>query len=351
MLECQPGYLRVRQGVYNLIENNGSSVDRIPTEFELCKMFEVSRSTVRRALKLLVGEGFLISRPGIGTFVSSEKFQQRMATSNTSEQIKIGYTHEAGRLVQFDLDSAHKFMPILEYLTERNYVVDFFTSSGSPDNVVKDLQRANINYLIWTGPFNGQLETLHAIKAAGIKLILLETYPWEGFNVVGTDGFKQGYLAAKYLLERGRRNLLYVTYNMQEPVYKWKEKGFRSALKEYGLTDSSVRTATYDEFENVCKYGGKIDGIFCQSGGLWIKNLEKILTKYKIEVPENCEIVTVNAKMGYPAVVERLKEAALFVAQKMVELVEGEITTPFQKLFEPELIESKKMKSCRKFQD
>jgi DNA-binding transcriptional regulator YhcF (GntR family) len=338
MLECQPGYLRVRQGVYNLIENNGTNVDRIPTEFELCKMFEVSRSTVRRALKLLVEEGFLISRPGIGTFVSSEKLQQRMATSNTSEQIHIGYTHEAGRLVRFDLDSAHKFMPILEYLTEHKYVVDFFTSSGSPDNVVKDLRRAKINYLIWTGPFKDQLETLHAIKAAGIKLILLETYPWEGFNVVGTDGFRQGYLAAKYLLERGRRNLLYVTYNVQESVYHWKGQGFRCALNESGLTDSSVRTVTCKEFENVCKYGGKIDGIFCQSGGFWIKNLEEILTKYKIKVPEDCEIVTVNTGMGYPAVAERLKEAALFTAEKMVELVEGKITTPFQELFEPELV-------------
>ena len=44
--------------------------DRIPTEQELCQLYDISRSPVRQALYDLANEGALIRRPGLGTFVS-----------------------------------------------------------------------------------------------------------------------------------------------------------------------------------------------------------------------------------------------------------------------------------------
>jgi len=44
--------------------------DRIPTEQELCHMYEISRSPVRQALKELAYGGILVRRPGLGTFVN-----------------------------------------------------------------------------------------------------------------------------------------------------------------------------------------------------------------------------------------------------------------------------------------
>lgn len=42
---------------------------RLPSELELTKSFQTSRSSVREGIRLLVGLGFLESRPGCGTFV------------------------------------------------------------------------------------------------------------------------------------------------------------------------------------------------------------------------------------------------------------------------------------------
>lgn len=43
---------------------------RIPAEPELAKYFDVSRSTVRNAIKILQSESILYSRPGSGTYVA-----------------------------------------------------------------------------------------------------------------------------------------------------------------------------------------------------------------------------------------------------------------------------------------
>jgi multiple sugar transport system substrate-binding protein len=46
--------------------------DRIPTEQELCQLYDISRSPVRQALQELTYDGLLTRRPGSGTFVSAQ---------------------------------------------------------------------------------------------------------------------------------------------------------------------------------------------------------------------------------------------------------------------------------------
>ncbi len=52
----------VRDGTYR-------AGDQIPTEPELCRIFDVSRITVRKAIEALAGEGWLVRQQGRGTFV------------------------------------------------------------------------------------------------------------------------------------------------------------------------------------------------------------------------------------------------------------------------------------------
>ena len=44
--------------------------EAIPSEAELCERYGVSRGTVRRAIQMLVQEGYLITKKGSGSFVS-----------------------------------------------------------------------------------------------------------------------------------------------------------------------------------------------------------------------------------------------------------------------------------------
>lgn len=46
--------------------------DRFPTEKELCNSLGVGRGTVREAVKILIAQGLLEIKPGLGTFIKSK---------------------------------------------------------------------------------------------------------------------------------------------------------------------------------------------------------------------------------------------------------------------------------------
>ncbi len=69
-----PLYYQLKQIIINLIDDGVYKEDEtIPTEHELIRKYQLSRTTVRQALNELVTEGYLYKRKGVGTFVSSKK--------------------------------------------------------------------------------------------------------------------------------------------------------------------------------------------------------------------------------------------------------------------------------------
>ena len=55
-----------------------SEGDRIMTEAEFSKIYNISRITVRKAIEILVEEGILVKKQGIGTFVASKKLTRNI---------------------------------------------------------------------------------------------------------------------------------------------------------------------------------------------------------------------------------------------------------------------------------
>ena len=84
--------------VYNRLKNqilSGSypSGNFLPTESELEQIYQVSRTTIRKAVKMLSDEGFLSVRQGCGTMVMDTRTTQNynQVTSVTESLKKRGY--------------------------------------------------------------------------------------------------------------------------------------------------------------------------------------------------------------------------------------------------------------------
>lgn len=79
MTKEKPIYIQIHNKMRQLIEEGKWQVgERIPSERDLAKTFNVSRMTLRQAIQTLVDEGILERKIGSGTFVSSQKVQERM---------------------------------------------------------------------------------------------------------------------------------------------------------------------------------------------------------------------------------------------------------------------------------
>jgi GntR family transcriptional regulator len=67
-----PKYLRIRSWLQNNIsKGNISPGEKLPTEEELARIFQVNRMTVRKAIDELVSEQMVTRKPGVGTFLVS----------------------------------------------------------------------------------------------------------------------------------------------------------------------------------------------------------------------------------------------------------------------------------------
>jgi GntR family transcriptional repressor for pyruvate dehydrogenase complex len=64
--------------------------DKLPSEAELCRIFQVGRSSLREALKSLAYVGRVFMRPGEGTYIASEnlRFAERMFTPGSVQNEK-----------------------------------------------------------------------------------------------------------------------------------------------------------------------------------------------------------------------------------------------------------------------
>lgn len=88
-----PLYLQLVEELISKIEKNEyQQDDKLPSERELCEMYDLSRITVRNALQELERDGYIYKLHGKGTFVSSRTYTQNLVKmySFTEEMKKLG---------------------------------------------------------------------------------------------------------------------------------------------------------------------------------------------------------------------------------------------------------------------
>lgn len=74
-----PLYIQVMDAVQDYIEQGDAEPgEKLPGEPELCRMFDVSRTVIRQALRELEHEGLIVREKGRGTFVAEPKIRESL---------------------------------------------------------------------------------------------------------------------------------------------------------------------------------------------------------------------------------------------------------------------------------
>lgn len=179
-----PLYRQIKQHVLGSIRAGRLRPrDRVPSETELVQRFGVSRMTANRALRELARDGFVVRRPGIGTFVADiHARSQVLQVRNIADEIlERGNVHSA-RVVECDRVQApvnvarqlraprstplfHSL--IVHYENGRPIQVEdrFVVCGAAPDYLAQDFTRITPNeYLSRVAP----LQTVEHVISARI---------------------------------------------------------------------------------------------------------------------------------------------------------------------------------------
>lgn len=162
-----PLYFQLKEIILEKIESQELKAgDMLPSENELQQIYNVSRATVRKAIELLVHEGFMVKKKGKGTFVKRVKIEEQLPVLKS-------FTEEmSGREATKQVISA-KYMKAPPAISVR------LNLSG--DKTVFSLKRLMI---VDRKP----LGILHSYIPAKYKLNLDEDYTKSLYRILGKKG-------------------------------------------------------------------------------------------------------------------------------------------------------------------
>jgi GntR family transcriptional regulator of arabinose operon len=231
----EPLYLQIASYLRSrIIDGTFAPSAALPSEADLTALLNVSRPTVRQALRVLMEEGLIERVPGRGTFVSggiSTPTRQRTGT--------LAFI----ALEMRDTFLMRIFAGVEQVATQHNCHV-ILASTGNAISV----EQRQLNELWEGGKIDGFIlmpadsptphQTLRKLCQAGVPLVLVDRY-FEDLEVpfVTSDNVRGGYLVTKHLLDLGHRRIGFVTRpNVYITSVAHRVQGYRQALKEAGVT-------------------------------------------------------------------------------------------------------------------
>ena len=209
---------------------------RLPSETALAKQFNVCRATMNKVMVELEREGYVVRRPGKGTFVSPrDKTVESSAARNGSRTVMIAYPD----FFAYPLWQAVHFAEMLalkQNLRLINFKMQAETDYATLFHVIQ--QNPDLEGILMIPPATGmprpvlrQLDTLNLPCVLQISQENVSIY--RNLCTIDWDHFKSGYLRMKALLARGHRKIGFVE---NEPGrLAATDRGIHHAMREYGL--------------------------------------------------------------------------------------------------------------------
>ncbi len=200
-----PEYMRVRAHLYNLVAKSDGTELQIPPENELCRLFDVSRITVRGAIRGLVRDKLLVPRRGVGTFINPKKISREEPRFPV-----VGLLQGDGRNILAPCD------PDLTWSVWRSGMwceLLHLPDSDAPDRLV-EIVRAGLDGVIWknSAGLPANRKYISALTANGIPLLLVEDeeMPAPGNDCVLSSRGQRGVALADHLHAKGHRKALFI---------------------------------------------------------------------------------------------------------------------------------------------
>ncbi len=198
---------------------------RVGSENELGTQFNLSRNTVRQALKELENEGYLYRIQGKGTFVRDAR------------------PHVSRKIALMIYDSSYATHPVTsalirgvsEALAEKGYFLDILASRRSfhDENLTK-LSETYAGFLI--GAYQMDELIVQELDRTGSPYLFVKNYlPSRMREALRIDFEHAGFELAEHIIRTGRQELALIHDGASSPIAMEFRDGVFSACMEYGV--------------------------------------------------------------------------------------------------------------------
>ena len=326
--------------------------EKLPSENELSDRYHISRHTVRKALSILINEGYIEAEHGRGTFCS-----QRMGHMKNSRNVAVVTTYISDYIFPRLIQGMDKV------LTENGYSIILKNTANSrtkEERVLEDILTKDIEGLI-IEPSKSQIYCKHTNLYA-----MLDQYEIPYVFIQGVysqmidkphilmDDCKSGYMVTKHLIDAGHRKILGI-FKADDFQGKERHKGYVKALQEAGIAydpDMVVWFHTEDRktkpammMELFLEQKVEMDAVVCYNDQIAIEVI-RCLQRNGLRVPEDISVtgydnsVIAEGTVGLTTIThpqEKLGEmAAELLLEKIRKVPEEKSRIP--RLIQPELI-------------
>lgn len=197
-------YVRLANLLKNLIEENAGDVFRLPTEDALCRKYNVSRQTVRKALSVLEAEHLIEKRQGSGSYTTglfgrAEKNTVAILVTSDTEYIYPGLLADMRNSLQNNGFSCTVYVTENRISREREILLHLL------EHPVRGILSEGCKTSFPTP--NHDLYSQLAGRGTSV-LFFHGSYPnLPDFLSIKDDNYGGGYYLGKYLTSLGHKNI------------------------------------------------------------------------------------------------------------------------------------------------
>ncbi|QUI24591.1 substrate-binding domain-containing protein [Vallitalea pronyensis] len=232
----QPKHKMLKAYIIEHIEDGSyPSQEAIPSENALCRQFNTSRVTVRKAIDALVMENYLYRLQGVGTFVQDKSLRLQQDTPN---RIDIIFHDNNFLFSEFNSNIIQGAEKILQ---QSGLTLATYYAMNQVNNQYDKIQNAineGAKGIILCGCLEDERETmLKAFTNAPIPIVCIDRYfeslPFDA--VIGRD-YEAGYEAGQIFAQKGYQHIgYYYPYAIESSVSKGRVEGLIAALKNHQI--------------------------------------------------------------------------------------------------------------------
>lgn len=337
----------------DILQGKRKPGDKLPSENELAKEYDISRHTVRKALAILSNEGYIEIEHGRGSFCADIH-----KNNKSSKNIAVITTYISDYIFPRLIQGMDKI------LTEKGYSIILKNTKNSRKlelAALEDVLTKHVDGII-IEPSKSQIYSKHMevyqkLEEQNIPYVFIHgvhAVMRDKPNIV-MDDEKGAYLLTQYLIQLGHKKLIGI-FKTDDNQGINRHNGFAKAIGEskmvyqaedviwYHTEDRAIKPQ--EEIRRMILDGKKFDAIVCYNDQI-AYSIMKVLKEYQVEVPRDVSVTGFDNSIGYEngmAAITTIghpqEKLGAMAAELLLEKIEGipEEQSKVARIIEPELI-------------